>query len=181
MIRADSNAGATENLRTAYFKRVCNIALLIGDRKHKRSFLQLLIVRIVRLQIIISDTKRMVADMCEHCQQVIEQLGIDIELFFRRLADLGRGRLTHCHKEIICQSLLGYSRKYIDLQLCLSAQTVRDRMSRCIYSQIAELMQVDQEAIAGNWVLILNLLLNPRDGYKLNPAPQLNSDNFQGS
>lgn len=123
----------------------------------------------------------MVANMCEHCQQVIEQLGIDIELFFRRLADLGRGQLSHSDKEIICQSLLGYSRKYIALQLCLSAETVRDRLSRCIYSQVAELMQVDQEAIAGNWVLILNLLLNPRDGYKLNPAPQLNSDNFQGS
>ena len=123
----------------------------------------------------------MVADMCEHCQQVIEHLGIDIELFFRRLANLGRGQLSECDQEIICQSLLGHSRKDIALQLCLSAETVRDRLSRYIYSQVAELMQVDQEAIAGNWVLILNLLLNPRDSYKLNPAPQLNSDNFQGS
>ena len=123
----------------------------------------------------------MVADMCEHCQQVIEQLGIDIELFFRRLANLGRGQLSECDQEIICQSLLGHSRKDIALQLCLSAETVRDRLSRYIYSQVAELMQVDQEAIAGNWVLILNFLLNPRDSYKLNPPPQLNSDNFQGS
>ncbi|MBW4597283.1 MAG: hypothetical protein KME46_31405 [Brasilonema angustatum HA4187-MV1] len=119
--------------------------------------------------------------MCKHCQQVIEQLGIDIELFFRKLADLGRGQLSECDKEIICQSLLGHSRKYIALQLCLSAESVRDRLSRYIYSQIAELMQVEQEAIAGNWVLILNLLLNPKNSYKLNPAPQLNSDNFQGS
>ena len=42
-------------------------------------------------------------------------------------------------------------------------------------------MQVYQEQIAGNWVIILNFLLNTNNGYKLNPAPQLNNDNFQGS
>ncbi len=42
-------------------------------------------------------------------------------------------------------------------------------------------MHVEQEEIAGNWVKIINFLLNPQNGYKLNPAPQLNSDNFQGS
>ncbi|NMF61401.1 hypothetical protein DP113_29935 [Brasilonema octagenarum UFV-E1] len=88
--------------------------------------------------------------MCKHCQQVIEQLGIDIELFFRKLADLGRGQLSEWDKEIICQSLLGHSRKHIALQLRLPAESVRDRLSHYIYSQISELMQVDQEAIALN-------------------------------
>jgi hypothetical protein len=63
----------------------------------------------------------------------------------------------------------------------LSDQQIRDRLANNIYPRIAELMQVEQEEIAGKWVVILNFLLAPKTGYKLNPAPQLNSDNFQGS
>lgn len=42
-------------------------------------------------------------------------------------------------------------------------------------------MQVKQAEVANNWVLILNFLLNPTNGYRINYPPQLNSDNFQGS
>ena len=120
--------------------------------------------------------------MFQNCQQVIEQLAINIELFFQKLeAVSNKKQLTELDKIIICQSLLGQSRQHIAHLVNLSEQNIRDRLSKYIYPRIAELMQVDQEQIAGNWVMILNLLLNPNNGYKLNPAPQLNNDNFQGS
>ena len=120
--------------------------------------------------------------MCQNCQQVIEQLGINIDLFFQKLDTLSnKKQLSELDKGIICQSLLGYSRQHIANRVNLPGQNIRDRLSNYIYPRIAELMQVDQEQIAGNWVIILNLLLHPNNNYKLNPAPQLNNDNFQGS
>lgn len=120
--------------------------------------------------------------MCQHCQQVITELDINIELFFQKLDILpNKKQLTEFDQTIICQSLLGYSRQQIASIVNLSEQNIRDRLSKYIYPKIAELMQVDQEQIAGNWVIILNFLLNTNNGYKLNPAPQLNNDNFQGS
>ena len=115
-------------------------------------------------------------------QQVIEQLGIDIELLLQNLTvGLFRQPLPQCDREIICRFLLGDRRKQIAETVHLSDAEVGNRLSSNIYPRIAELMQVDQAKIANNWVLILNFLLNPVNGYKLNPAPQLNSDNFQGS
>jgi ABC-type branched-subunit amino acid transport system substrate-binding protein len=120
--------------------------------------------------------------MCQDCQQVIEDLGINIELFFYNLDALpNRRQLSELDQGIICQSLLGYSRQHMANIANLSDQQIRDRLANNIYPRIAELMQVDQEEIAGKWVVILNFLLAPKTGYKLNPDPQLNSDNFQGS
>jgi len=120
--------------------------------------------------------------MCQNCQQIIEQLGIDIDLFFQKLNLVSQKKqLSTLDQEIICQSLWGYSRQEIAKKLNLSSQKIGDRLANNIYPRIAELMQVDQEEIAGKWVKILNFLLNLNSDYKLNPAPQLNNDNFQGS
>ncbi|MEB3179455.1 MAG: ABC transporter substrate-binding protein [Nostocaceae cyanobacterium] len=120
--------------------------------------------------------------MCENCQQVIEQLNINIELFFQKLDTLANKKpLSELDKRIICQSLLGYSRKDLANTVNLSAQNIRDRLAYYIYPRIAELLQVDQQQIAGNWVRILCFLVDQKNGYKLNPPLQLNNDNFQGS
>nr|MDZ8042488.1 ABC transporter substrate-binding protein [Nostoc sp. CreGUA01] len=120
--------------------------------------------------------------MCQSCQQVIEQLNINIELFFEKLATgSNKKELSELDREIICQSLLGQSRQHIAKIFNLPEQRIRDRLSNNIYPRIAELMELDQEQIAGNWVKLLNLLLHCDRGYKLNTAPQLNNDNFQGS
>ncbi|MBR8838753.1 MAG: amino acid ABC transporter substrate-binding protein [Stigonema ocellatum SAG 48.90 = DSM 106950] len=120
--------------------------------------------------------------MCQSCQQVIEKLAINIELFLQNLETLANKRkLSELERLIICHSLLGFSRQEIAHIVKLPPQQIRDQLTKNIYPRIAELMGVDQEDIAGNWVKILNFLLNPQKGYKLNPAPQLNSDNFQGS
>ncbi len=112
----------------------------------------------------------------------IEQLNINIELFFEKLATgSNKKELSELDREIICQSLLGNSRQHIAKILNSPEQKIRDRLSNNIYPRIAELMQLDQEQIAGNWVKLLNLLLHCDRGYKLNTAPQLNNDNFQGS
>ncbi|WP_346293363.1 ABC transporter substrate-binding protein [Sphaerothrix gracilis] len=66
-------------------------------------------------------------------------------------------------------------------QLAKADRQVRDRLSGKIYPAFAQLMGVPREAIAGNWVKILNFLYDPQNGYRLQPPPQLNSDNFQGS
>ncbi|MBA3920995.1 MAG: amino acid ABC transporter substrate-binding protein [Nostocaceae cyanobacterium] len=124
----------------------------------------------------------MISDMYQNCQQVIEQLNINIDLFFEKLdAPANKKQLSELDKVIICQSLLGQSRHHIANIANLPEQNIRDRLSKYIYPKIAETLQVEQEEIAGNWVLIMNLLLNPSNGYKLHPAPQLNNDNFQGS
>ncbi|PSB16741.1 hypothetical protein C7B76_11200 [filamentous cyanobacterium CCP2] len=115
-------------------------------------------------------------------QQVITQLGIDIELFLRKLeAGLYKKPLAERDQEIVCQFLLGYRRKQVAATVNLCDAEVGNRLNANIYPRIAELMQVEQSEIANNWVLILNFLLNPVHGYRLNPSPQLNSDNFQGS
>lgn len=115
-------------------------------------------------------------------QQVIAQLGIDVELFLQKLAaGLHKKPLSDRDKEIICQCLLGYRRKQIAESINLCDAEVGNRLNANIYPRIAELMQVEQSEIANNWVLILNFLLNPAHGYRLNPSTQLNSDNFQGS
>ena len=120
--------------------------------------------------------------MRQNSQQIIEQLSINIDILFQQLNTLPqRKQLSELDQEIICQSLLGFSRKDIAKTVNLGGQNIGDRLSNYIYPRIAELMQVDQEQIAGNWVMILNFLLNPNNGYKLYPAPQLNNDNFQGS
>jgi ABC-type branched-subunit amino acid transport system substrate-binding protein len=120
--------------------------------------------------------------MCESCRQVIESLAIDIELLFSHLDALpNRRNLSELDKQIICYSLLGSSRQEIANIFNLNNQKIRDQLTNNIYPRIAEIMGLEQEDIAGKWVKIINFLLNPQHGYKLNPAPQLNSDNFQGS
>ncbi|MBF2051345.1 MAG: amino acid ABC transporter substrate-binding protein [Elainella sp. C42_A2020_010] len=120
--------------------------------------------------------------MVSSYQQVIAQLGIDIELFLQRLeAGLYKKLLSQRDKEIICLFLLGYRRKQIAEKVNLCDAEVGNQLNANIYPRIADLMQVEQSEIANNWVLILNFLLNPAHGYRLNPATQLNSDNFQGS
>lgn len=120
--------------------------------------------------------------MDEQHQQVIEELGINIELLLHTLDSIfHRKKLSQLDRLITCYSLLGLSRQQIANVIKLPDQKIRDRLTDNIYPRIAELMGVEQKEIAGNWVKIINFLLNPHNGYKLNPAPQLNSDNFQGS
>ena len=120
--------------------------------------------------------------MCQSCRQVIEKLALNIELLFQNLDTLANKKnLSELDRLIICYSLLGFSRQKIANIVKLRDQQIRDRLTNNIYPRIAELMRVDQEEIAGNWVKIINFLLNPYEGYKLNPAPQLNSDSFLGS
>jgi branched-chain amino acid transport system substrate-binding protein len=115
-------------------------------------------------------------------QKAIEVLCVNIELFFQKLDATNQQKpITELDKIIICQSLLGYSRQNLANIINVSDQSIRDRLSKYIYPRIAELFQVEQEEIAGNWVMILNLLLEPTNNYRLNPPPQLNNDNFQGS
>ncbi|GAB1539742.1 hypothetical protein NUACC21_24090 [Scytonema sp. NUACC21] len=120
--------------------------------------------------------------MCQSCQQVIEKLAINIELFLQNLNNsVNKKKLSELDRLIICHSLLGFSRQQIANIAELSDQKIRDRLTNNIYPRIADIMCLGQEEIAGNWVKIINFLLNPQEGYRLNPAPQLNSDNFQGS
>jgi branched-chain amino acid transport system substrate-binding protein len=117
----------------------------------------------------------------EH-RQIVEQLGIDIERFFQDLeATPERQLLSERDKEMIGRFLLGYRRKQIADAINLSDAEVGNRLSSNIYPKIVQLMQVEKADVANNWTLILNFLLNPETGYRLNPPPQLNSDNFQAS
>lgn len=120
--------------------------------------------------------------MYPNSQEIIERLNININLFWDKL-ETGEHKknLTHIDKIIICESLLGNSRQEIASKINVSEQNIRDRLSKYIYPKIATALEIDQEQIAGNWVLILNYLLDSKNIYKLNPAPQLNNDNFQGS
>lgn len=116
-------------------------------------------------------------------QQVVAQLGIDIELFLRKLdaAEPHEINLSERDKRIVCQFLLGNRRPQIANQFFLSVGQVGNQLNQKIYPKIADLMQVETSQIADNWALILNFLLAPANGYRLNPAIELNSDNFQGS
>ena len=115
--------------------------------------------------------------MYSNCKKKIQvQLEIDIELFFERLDDLPQKKpLRETEKIIICRSLLGQSNQEIAKMVKNSSgqnssgQSIGDRLSKSIYPKIAELMEVEQKEIAGNWVKILNFLVNPKHGYKLNP------------
>ncbi|MBD2359529.1 amino acid ABC transporter substrate-binding protein [Tolypothrix sp. FACHB-123] len=120
--------------------------------------------------------------MCEKCRQVIENLALNIEVLLQDLDAIpNTKKLIQLDKTIICNSLLGLSRQKIANIVNLPGQNIADRLSKIIYPKIAHIMGVDQEEIAGNWVSILNFLLKSQNGYRLNPPPQLNSDNFQGS
>jgi len=120
--------------------------------------------------------------MCENCRQVIDNLAINIELLLQDLDAIpNTSKLIQLDKIILCNSLLGLTRQQIANIVNLPKQNVADRLSKIIYPKIAYIIGVDQEEIAGNWVRIINFLLDPQNGYRLNPPPQLNSDNFQGS
>ncbi|QYX31821.1 ABC transporter substrate-binding protein [Sphaerospermopsis torques-reginae] len=120
--------------------------------------------------------------MCENYQQFIDNLGINIELFLQNLDTTpNTNNLIQLDKIIVCNCLLGLSRQQIANIVNLPRQNIADRLSNIIYPKIAYIMGVDQEEIAGNWVKIINFLNAPKNGYRLNPPPQLNSDNFQGS
>lgn len=118
--------------------------------------------------------------MSQNHRRVIEQLGIDLD---RLWIDLDRESpfLNEQDREIVCLSLLGYVPQQIAQEFECRGHKVRDRLSNVIYPKFVALMQDDPEQKAGNWTRILNFLLHPERGYKLSPAPQLNSDNFQAS
>lgn len=120
--------------------------------------------------------------MLEVIRNVREKLDINIELLLQNLDVLGNRRnLDEPEQKVICYSLLGYSRQQIAGLVNLSDQKIRDRLTNNIYPKIAELMGLEQEEIAGNWVKIINFLLDHNQAYKLHPNSQLNSDNFQAS
>ncbi|MBW4464235.1 MAG: hypothetical protein KME07_02190 [Pegethrix bostrychoides GSE-TBD4-15B] len=98
--------------------------------------------------------------MYQSRRQIVEQLGIDIDRLFERL-NTSSGRFTELDETIICRALQGQLPQAMALSLDLSCQMIRDRLSRQIYPGLAELMQVDQREIAGNWAAILNFSLSP--------------------
>ncbi len=130
-------------------------------------------------------------------QEILEILNIDIDLFIKKLNEItDSGVFDEFREDIIGLYLLGNSRKEV-AQILLGhtrqkikdkakrekklSQDIADPLSKNIYPRIAKLMGVYQEEIAGEWAKILNFLLDPQNNYKLNPPPQLNYDNFQGS
>jgi ABC-type branched-subunit amino acid transport system substrate-binding protein len=120
--------------------------------------------------------------MSKLLRNVIEKLGLNIELLLQNLDPLANIRsLDNLERQIICYALLAYSRPQIAQRLNLTEQQIKDKLTHYIYPKVAELMGVEQTEIAGNWVKIINFLLDPHQVYKLHPNPQLNSDNFQAS
>ncbi len=117
--------------------------------------------------------------MFEELRQQIIDLGIDIDLFFKKIKELNiNPTWTELDKIIICHCILGKSRGNIAQIENRSSQTIGDSLSKSIYYKISILMKVEQEEIAGNWAKVINFLLAE---YKLNPPLQLNIDNFQAS
>lgn len=112
-------------------------------------------------------------------QQLIRHLNLDIERLLTHLD--AHSPLSPLDQQIIGRALLGQSRKQMAAQLQVSDACVRDQLSNHIYPGLAALLNVEKKAIAGNWALILNLLLHPDQGYRLTPPPQLNRDNLQCS
>ncbi|MCY7337126.1 MAG: hypothetical protein LH613_13090 [Chamaesiphon sp.] len=94
-------------------------------------------------------------------------------------------------KTVICLALLGYTREEIANLIFHNekgkSQKIGDRLSKNIYPRFTSLIikqtkEVEkQEEIAGNWARILNFLLDPAQGFRLNPPSQLNDDGFQAS
>jgi branched-chain amino acid transport system substrate-binding protein len=112
--------------------------------------------------------------------QVMEKLGIDINLFFSNLDKLNT--LQPTDKIIICASLQGKNREETSVIVnALVKVRVQDRLSKIIYPQIARLMSMNAVDIANRWTLILNWILDPAQGYRLNTVTQLNADSFQAS
>lgn len=122
----------------------------------------------------------------ELCQQIIEQLRIDIDLFFKDLEKTTtQGTFEELDKIIICHSLLGNTPDKIAKIRSQNSQNIRDRLSKNIYPRINELIitkyqEFDLTQKEGKWLKILNFLLS-KNGYRLNPPLQLNDDNFQAS
>ncbi len=121
--------------------------------------------------------------MCAECDRLNQRLGIDIDLFFRDLERISPGSdtLNALDRQIICASLLGQERNGIARIISRSPFYIRDRLSNYFYERIAEMMDMDRKKVTGNWILILNWLLDPDGAYRLHPPAQLNADNFQAS
>lgn len=113
--------------------------------------------------------------------QLIQHLSLDIDRLLAGLDAEADRPLSALDHQIIRRALLGQTRKQIAVALQVSDACIRDQLSHHIYPRLADHFQVEKGAIAGNWALILNLLLHPERGYRLQPAPQLNSDNLQCS
>lgn len=116
-------------------------------------------------------------------QEIIEILNIHIDKFLDNVRQQqGNGTIEDHDENIIGLFLLGNTCKCIAEKEKKSIQNIRDRLSKIIYPRIALIMGVkEQSKIAGEWAKILNFLLDTKNNYKLNPPPQLNYDNFQGS
>ena len=84
-------------------------------------------------------------------EQVAEKLAIDVELFLQNLNFcINDKKLSELDRLIICKSLLGYSPQEIASKADLPQQKIRDRLAKNIYPKVAELMEVEQNDIAGN-------------------------------
>jgi branched-chain amino acid transport system substrate-binding protein len=118
---------------------------------------------------------------CEQCDRVSEQLGIDINLFFKDLQETQPTsyKLSGLDHQIICTCLLGKERIEIAKLISQPESFVRDHLNKYIYPKIDNLMSMGR--IAGKWTLILNWLLDPKGKYRLNSPTQFNTDNFQAS
>jgi len=119
--------------------------------------------------------------------KVIDRLNIDVDRLFEEL----KLEIEAIDKTVICLALLGYTREEIANLIFPNekgkSQKIGDRLSKNIYPRFTSLIikqtkEVEkQEEIAGNWARILNFLLDPAQGFRLNPPSQLNDDAFQAS
>lgn len=118
----------------------------------------------------------------EKKEQIIGRLKIDIDRFIDDLNAISEdGNIQESDENIITLFLLGLTNNQISTQHNITRQGIRDRLNRYIYPRIAQLIGVEQAEIAGNWVKILNFLLDTNNHYRLDLPPQLNDDNFQSS
>jgi ABC-type branched-subunit amino acid transport system substrate-binding protein len=102
--------------------------------------------------------------MCQDRQEVIEKLQIDIDLLFETL-----NIQDNVEQRLICLSLLGYTPSEIAEITFSTSDAIRSRLSKNIYPELENLVQVD--SLKGKWAKILNFLLDRRNGYRLDLPP----------
>lgn len=113
-------------------------------------------------------------DACK--QEVVDRLRININLLFQRLNELPSlgtepgGPLSEFHQRIICRSLLGYTRaEIVTIEGEHNYHAIVDALTSRIYPKLSRLLNVND--IAGKWAKIIYHLLDPQNGFRLEPLP----------
>lgn len=113
-------------------------------------------------------------------QKIIDNLKIDIDKFLEKIILQSEKTLDLCQTLIIYRSLLGDTpQKIADEKGLQNSDQIRTFLNKRVYDFLPNLFYL--ECKINEWVKILNLLLDPENGYQLNPPPRLNDNNFQSS